>query len=195
MSKLVFLYVLRGGGYLKVGLSTDLTRRVASMNGGTVPFPVELVGHALVHRDVALRAEMEVLSRLGRRAQGEWVFDEGATIADIVATFVLASLQMPPTYHFTFMASPSSATSDLVKQVVRAARSDARAMEASKLFERASREPDKPVDWQDFGKLRAKITQPKRSFIGPPTYKQWKKALQANTMRKIARHRAKQSVN
>lgn len=200
MSKLVFLYVLKGGGYLKVGISRDLTRRVASMNGGAVPFEVSLVGSALVHQDVALRAEMDVLSRLGRRARGEWVFEDDITVGDIVRTFALCSSLLPASYRYAFMPGASAALSDDLQGLARSASSEARAKAARDVFEvvaMAAREvQEAPADAfrHVSGKLASPSPPKQREKMGPPTFRQWKKALQLKTMRNIADRRAAQTA-
>lgn len=64
-------YALAGGGFIKVGRSSALPRRVRALKNG-VPFKLELVGYVSedIERDVLLE-----LRRAGAHAYGEWFFD------------------------------------------------------------------------------------------------------------------------
>lgn len=64
-------YALAGGGYVKVGRTTDLVSRMRTLGTGA-PFPLELLGH--VDGDVEVEVLLE-LRRTGQHSHGEWFRD------------------------------------------------------------------------------------------------------------------------
>jgi hypothetical protein len=75
----MFVYVLRGGGFIKFGISRDLTRRHKNLTSGTLPFPVTLVCYAVLEDDVARLLERALLNWELEHAHGEWFVDDGRT--------------------------------------------------------------------------------------------------------------------
>lgn len=67
-------YALAGGGFLKVGRSESLPRRVRALRNG-VPFRLELIGH--VDEDIETETLQE-LKRAGVHKRGEWFEDTPA---------------------------------------------------------------------------------------------------------------------
>lgn len=71
-----YVYIMRGGGYIKVGQSKDVYVRLNGFNAGTVPFPMALVCFAFCMDDVG-NVELWLQSRMTERTQGEWFKDTG----------------------------------------------------------------------------------------------------------------------
>lgn len=61
-------YAIAGGGFLKVGRSEALPRRLRALRNG-VPFRVQLLGHVPEDIEAEVLAE---LKRAGLHARGEW---------------------------------------------------------------------------------------------------------------------------
>jgi hypothetical protein len=77
-----YVYIMRGGGYIKVGQSKDVYRRMNGLNKGTVPFPVSLVGFAMCAED-ARNVEAFMQHIMPDRLQGEWFKDSGQPDDDL----------------------------------------------------------------------------------------------------------------
>ncbi len=75
-----FVYIMRGGGWLKPGISRDVESRLRHFNGGHVPFEMELILF-MECRDIAQakNIEFELFGMLPKRARGEWFVDLGWT--------------------------------------------------------------------------------------------------------------------
>lgn len=74
---LVFVYVLRGGGFIKFGITKQLSRRHKALTQGTLPFRVDLVGYAVLPDEVARLLERALLNWELQHANGEWFHDDG----------------------------------------------------------------------------------------------------------------------
>jgi len=86
-----YVYILRGGGYLKVGQSTNVFVRLRGFNQGGAPFPLELVAFARCNQDVGA-VEQYVQNKVPHRTQGEWFRDSGQTDFELGMLLHSASL-------------------------------------------------------------------------------------------------------
>jgi hypothetical protein len=80
----VFVYVLRGGGFIKFGISKQLSRRHKALSQGALPFPVDLVGYAVLPDEIAKMLERALLNWDMDHANGEWFHDDGRSAESIL---------------------------------------------------------------------------------------------------------------
>jgi hypothetical protein len=73
----MFVYILRGGGYIKFGITGNLKARFDNLNGGGVPFKLRIVAYAVLDDEVARQLEVDLLRINLPHANGEWFCDEG----------------------------------------------------------------------------------------------------------------------
>lgn len=82
----MFVYAIRGGAYAKVGVSDDIEKRLASFNGGAVPFEVRVICLGETDTTSAVQIEADILEMLPGRLRGEWL-DGAISDADIAQAF------------------------------------------------------------------------------------------------------------
>lgn len=131
----MFVYAMRGGGYIKIGVSDDIERRLLSFNSGALPFEMSLI--CLGEADTVSALEMEAgLLRAMPRLRGEWVAGS-VTDVEVVSAFEAwrwDSLLVTPTAAQVAMANRFTK----MQRQLEASRAVAQAME--------SKMP-KGVDW------------------------------------------------
>jgi hypothetical protein len=78
-----FVYLVRAGDRFKIGVARDVPRRLAQLNSGQSPFPVQLV-HAAAHADY--RAAEAALHRrfADWRVHGEWFALDEERVGEVV---------------------------------------------------------------------------------------------------------------
>ena len=89
------LYVFEGGGFLKVGIADNLTRRYRNMVGGVIPFHLTVKFVAVGDDDDIRRIERTALKTLPGRVRGEW-FDQTVVSFDQIATFLKGEIRSFP---------------------------------------------------------------------------------------------------
>jgi hypothetical protein len=90
----MFVYAVRGGGYIKIGVSDDMKGRLAKFNGGILPFTVRVVCLGETDTARAIEAENHLLDILPGRCCGEW-FDGSITDDEIASAFKVGSWDKP----------------------------------------------------------------------------------------------------
>lgn len=78
----MFVYILRGGGYIKFGITQNLTMRSRTISGGTAPFKTRIVAYAVLEDEIARSLEADLLRINLPHANGEWFHDEGHSDAE-----------------------------------------------------------------------------------------------------------------
>lgn len=79
------LYVLAGREFIKVGITTDVAKRLKGLNGGMLPFPVELAALAKGPAPDIRQIEQTMLLSLPGRVRGEWFSTESLTLDFCIA--------------------------------------------------------------------------------------------------------------
>lgn len=71
-----YVYIMRGGGYIKVGKSKDIVNRLRHFNRGHVPFRMDLVCYAEFSNDAnSFHVESYLLQMFPDKTIGEWFLD------------------------------------------------------------------------------------------------------------------------
>lgn len=95
---LFFVYIMRGGGYIKVGQSKDVVSRLRHFNRGHLPFLLDLVCYTELPEVEAFDTENYLINEMPNRTIGEWSKDTGASDSALIDTLasVLKRLEL---YH------------------------------------------------------------------------------------------------
>lgn len=191
-----FVYVMRGGGYFKAGISDDVHVRAKYMNAGQIPFPVRIVCFAQCDPRHAGRLEVALFNLLGERAQGEWFVDDGRDDSALVSALATASRLASARTGFTLFRDHPA---DVALAIHEAAKGDVldAGRRARDIFERitpAGAADGAPQHWQEIGKVAETIRRaprPMRGEVGPSEPKMRQKAKMLARLRRI-REKAEQ---
>lgn len=128
----MFVYAMRGGGYVKIGVSDDIQKRLKTFNGGALPFTMSVICLAQATTEDAIKIEYDMLSWLPGRMNGEWI-DGAIDDGEIIAAFkAVCRWTGPVLEHPTNEQIASQNMQTRLQKILAASRAVTEAMEASK---------------------------------------------------------------